>query len=268
MIRILSKYSVWLLLFFTLNGCVIPVYVATIHNTPDLEKKDEFTATISGGMTGGNLATGYSPLPNFGVFSDFTAKSPESILGGVKHDLNDQYFSHYSAQIGAGYYRQLNSLCYLEVYGGYGFGHSEGHINSEQWLFSFVQWNEKRRFGDYEKLFLQPAIKIKRGKYYKGTVAIRISYIDFYNSHVIARNDVGTFYYPSANAYAVEPTITNRIFNSNLTLFVQLGLSFRVINYEEKPGYARDGDLGWNPIIISIGGSLKLPLRKRYEDSM
>lgn len=216
--------------FIALQSCT-PAYIPNTLNTPLFENKNEFKATINGGINGSDVHLAYTPINHLGI-----------MLNGSFMNKTDSsnYNRHAFGELGFGYYTALG-LARFEVYGGYGIGGVDSYFKSN--LFT------KNAQAIYHRIFIQPSIGIG-SDFADLAFTTRFVFVNMHlNSTTLETYNTGkldTFF---------EPAITARFGYKYIKFFMQFGLSIPLIDMNENI-------YEYEPFIIALG--IHLTITDKY----
>jgi hypothetical protein len=194
-------------LFAALLVCSCSIeYYPTSFNAPLLSDAEQFEGTVSLGKNGGELLLAFSPVNHFGVIATGNYKDNKNNETTTDNgDLKD-FNRHLFGEMALGFFSKVGSKGVFEVYGGYGYGITEG-LNE---VLSEVDYDK----AFYSKYFFQPQIGISN-KIFEGALVTRLSLIDM-NS---------TAYDYQQSVLFIEPGLVIKVGYKNIKFCTQLGLS-------------------------------------------
>jgi hypothetical protein len=224
--RIQFLCVVFILVFIT--SCSIDYYPSTI-NAPLLQEKHDFEANIMTGLGGNELQIAYSPVDNIGVFSTCSYSNRTS---SEESEANN-YHKHFLLEGALGYYFNPTPRTVLSVYGGLGWGRTQG-LYDQSYFYDYDN-------AHYYKFFLQPVFGFT-GKYMELGISPRVVAAHFiYLKPTVT--DTGIF---------VEPVFFTKFGMKSVKLITQFGLCFPM-NQDQL-------ELQHNPFIFSFGINVDLNL--------
>ncbi|MBK9016459.1 MAG: hypothetical protein IPM82_21620 [Saprospiraceae bacterium] len=209
------------LLAATLASCGPTLYVPNTVNAPLLEEKGDFKASIgvnkSAPKNDLNMQGAYAINDKVAVMSNVAhmAGSADKQGNQIKHDL---------VEAGVGYYtsfwdnKQGLNVGRAEIFGGGGIGWSED--NDHDTNYTNNDDVRHRYTGNYQRLFLQPAVGIK-SKIVDVSFATRFSYVYFSDTKHFTNGmltETGTY-----NFATMEPVLTTALGYRRGKVFVQVG---------------------------------------------
>lgn len=115
--RLITNFSLVILIPFILSSCTHYYYVSNVQNVPLFKEKNDLR--LSGSLGGGDesecieIQTAYSVTDHIGVMANYM-----SAKGGSVADHNYARGNYFEG--GAGYYKPLNEFGIFEIYGGLG----------------------------------------------------------------------------------------------------------------------------------------------------
>ncbi|MCI0750425.1 MAG: hypothetical protein L0Y35_01175 [Flammeovirgaceae bacterium] len=231
--------KIYLLLFLTIvNGC-IPLYVPNARNTPQFEKRNEFSTTLSLGQ-GLNAFGAYSVSDHLAIGLGTMYANNKSFKEEGKNDYRKQSYG----ELIAGYYINDEKWCF-EIFGGVGRG--KGYATDSSYLVSSLKEFREIR-GSYTKFILQPSFGMNK-KSFKWSLTPRFGLVQF--DDITKQVGTQTDYWNPGGIIFFEPSLTLKYHfkDSPLQIFSQGGF-----NMPYPPG--RDPSFEYEPLHLSFGISL------------
>lgn len=222
----LFTFPVWAALLWLLIACA-PAYVPNTVHTPMLSQKNEFHASVHGGLSGFDPQLAFAPAENIGVmvngsFADNTT------------DTTDNYHKHTFVEAGVGYFTPVGTKGRFELYGGYGAGVLEA-------MYENKLWSDQEKINS-NRVFLQPAFGMT-SNYFDASLASRLAYVKLYSR---GESAAGVF---------VEPVLTTKFGYKFLKGIAQIGLSM--------PLNKAQVDFDYQPFMFSLG--LQATIGRQWE---
>lgn len=191
----MKKLAVTVLVLLLVAGCK-PLYIPSPVNTPLFSQGGEMSGQLALSSNGYNVQGAWSPVYHLGIIGGGN-------LFNIQVDslAKPDQFRHRYAEIGGGYYTRLSKFMRLEMYAGYGGGHT-GDVNDR---------------GYYQKFFFQPGIGYS-GRYVDIGFSPRISSVQHLRtlSRGQRRNE-------DRQSVFIEPWLTLRAGMEQFKFSTQLG---------------------------------------------
>jgi len=217
---------IFLIVLYFLNSCS-PSYIPNVVNVPLLTNKNEFQLNLSGGLSGSDIQIAYAPTKNLALILNFCGKDNTN-------DSSTNFHKHSFLEGGVGVYHPLGNQVRFELFGGYGYGISEGQ-------YTFLGNTNFTKVG-YHRFFVQP------------NLGFSSAFLDFALTPrlVFLSLKPFDFLYSSLRYAFIEPVFTTRIGLKYIFLTSQIGLSIPISTF----GAADLSD--YQPFIFSFGICIKL----------
>lgn len=228
-------------------SCNPPLYIPNTTNTPSLLEKGDSELNFSTGTNGydGQFSTAIND--NIGIMLN------TSYASNIR-DSSSNNNKHLFFETGIGYLSLINSdeisedkmNYFYSIFGGYGFGKSEGMS-----LYTYWNANDNGHIysirGNYSRIFFQPTMGMQNN-IIELMFALRFSYVNF-NS--IERYYNNKWQLAEANSTKMsnifyEPTVTFKVGSRYFKTFVQSGIS--IPSFNESETYFRN-----RPFIAIVG---------------
>jgi len=209
-----------------------PEYIPNMANTPMFSNQGELQATIATGTSNFDAQAAYAVSDHIGVMVNGS-------YGNETSDTTDEFHKHSFIEGGVGYYDKLGKNFRYEIYGGYGFGKTEGEFDTE--------FDSRITDANMQRIFVQPGIGVATGVF-DGSFSPRFA---------LVKMDPGeeTFEKGGYNTF-IEPIITTKIGYKWVKFVAQFGVSFPVGN--------NDINFDYQPVIINFG--LNFNIGRIYDD--
>ncbi len=211
----------FILLSLLFSSCAT-AYVPNVVNTPLMNNKGEFQASLNTGISGFDPQVAYALTDNIGLMVNGSFANRTS-------DSSDDFHKHQFVEFGGGYFTKVGSAGRFEVFGGFGAGNLQAEYDNELWV-SKARVNSTR-------FFLQPAIGATTSVF-DGSFASRFVYVN------LSQNS------DNASAMFVEPVLTGKVGYKYVKFIVQTGFSFLLTS--------NDVAFNYQPFIFSVGVQLNL----------
>ena len=155
-------FAVFFTLVTLLHSACSLTYVPSTTHIPLHEDKGEFVSSVSFGNNGLGVQASYS------ITNSFSVMTTGNILG-------DENLSHYSYELGLGYFEKYDNDFIFETFIGGGYGFTDRIAD--------MAHNIEATHGEYFKAFLQPSLGFKPGNW-ELALGLKTSYIH-YNSFLV-----------------------------------------------------------------------------------
>ncbi|MEA2105370.1 MAG: hypothetical protein U9P82_01395 [Bacteroidota bacterium] len=101
-----------------------PEYIPNMANSPMFSNQGELQATVATGTSNFDAQTAYAITDHIGIMVNGS-------YGNETNDTTDDFHKHAFIEAGLGYYEKIGENVRYEIYGGYGFGKTEGEFDYE-----------------------------------------------------------------------------------------------------------------------------------------
>ena len=216
-----------------MSNCTI-LYVPTVAQTPQFQRKGDFHSAIATGTSGFDIHAAYAPTDGLGTWGSFSAQ------GGT----SDHH--HTYGEVAAGWFLPSSNALVLGFYGGIGLGSARGE---NTWIYNGSQQTEIAR-GNYVRPFLQGNIGAHTEIVDVG-LALRAAHVS-----MNYEDNTGTLPTTAASNF-IEPIFYLGIGPVPVKFTLQAGWSY-LLEYRS--------DFDYQPFIFSLGVSVDLNLLQPKED--
>lgn len=179
------------MLLFLFQACA-PIYVASSHQTPLLDKKGELNGKVQAGTHGIDVQGAYAFSDHLGMTAAGSFAELEAVQGGT---VNENYHKHSYGEAALTYFRPIGGIGRFEIMSGLGLGESSA---VETLTFSGA---EERTTGKYNKLFVQSNIGLETN-FIEAGLALRLAQVTFTEfateTLIYEETEGGTFFEPAA----------------------------------------------------------------------
>ncbi|MFO7829244.1 MAG: hypothetical protein R6V23_11520 [Bacteroidales bacterium] len=225
-----------ILLLVILSGFLFscsPEYIPNMVNSPMFSNQGEMQATIATGTSNFDAQTAFAITDNIGIMVNGS-------YGNETSDTTDDFHKHAFIEGGIGYYENIGEKGRYEIYGGYGFGRTEGYFEGA--------WADSRiTDADLQRIFVQPGIGISTGVF-DGSFSPRFVLVKMTpRGEGFETGGYNTFF---------EPVITSKVGYKWIKFVAQFGFSIPVGNDNIHFDY--------QPFIINFG--LNFNIGRKYYD--
>ncbi len=212
-----------------------PEYIPNMVNSPMFSNQGEFQITIAAGKESPDAESEVS-ITNFDAQTALALTDHFGIMingsyGKEKNDAPSSFHEHSFLEAGMGYYDKFRNKYRYEVFGGYGFGKTQGYFEN-----GFVDEITNVRYNRY---FIQPGIGISN-KIFDGSFSPRIVLVQMERLVSSSETTYNTFY---------EPVITSKIGYKYVKFIVQFGFSIPIGDQEltyDHPNFIFNFGLNFN----------------------
>ncbi|MFP4023955.1 MAG: hypothetical protein ACLFVR_05465 [Thiohalospira sp.] len=210
-----------------------PEYIPNMANSPMFSNQGEFQATVATGTSSFDAQTAYAITDNIGIMVNGS-------YGNETSDTTDDFHKHAFIEGGIGYYEKIGDKGRYEIYGGYGFGKTEG-------FFEDAVFDSQVTDADMQRIFVQPGIGISTGLF-DGSFSPRFVLVKMTpRGEGFETGGFNTFF---------EPVITSKIGYKWVKFVAQFGFSIPVGDESLHFDY--------QPFIINFG--LNFNIGRKYYD--
>ena len=207
-----------------------PVYVPNVVNAPLLSESGE--ANIAGHMG----SSGFDFQSSFALTSNIALMANGSFFKDEDEETYE-YSEHFFGEAGIGYFKHLGKSGRMELFGGYGYGHTKAE---DDWYFLGNQSEYAEAF--FHRIFIQTNVGITT-EYFNGGFAVRGCCLLF-NKYIHNNNT-----YNEKDAYFfIEPVLFWGLGWHRVKMLSQVGIS---VCFNREP-------IGYIPFLVSFGININL----------